>query len=446
MLFEFSNLGSIKEAALELNKLTIICGQNNTGKTYVTYGVYSLLKEWREYVDLDKDHAITNELLSKGYYSLSLENLVQKLTESLVDISREFSKNLHNYFNANEDLFKNAKITFSTLFENYTDQALQGQFSLHDNTLLVRKEKGSQEILLSLSDSNEKHDSFFVHYFLNKHLIAIFLEKIFPTPFIVTSERLGISLFYKELDERKHSLIENLRRLNDSNEELNPFEMLDKSSSRYAHPIREGILFTRGIAEIEKRSKSFLSEHPAILKSLEELIGGSYKHNGREIMFGSVKKNSAYSIPLYLGSSSVRSLSDLFFYLKYKVEKGDVLIIDEPESNLNPANQIKIIRLLVRLVNAGVRVFITTHSDYIIKELNNLIMLSNDFKGKKSFQKKHHYLQDEYISPSDVNMYVAANNTLTLSEIDNRGVKADSFNVVIDTINTIADELDFLVE
>jgi|GEM_PF-3430583 len=37
MIFEFKNLGAIKEAQIEMGKLTVISGKNNTGKTYLTY-------------------------------------------------------------------------------------------------------------------------------------------------------------------------------------------------------------------------------------------------------------------------------------------------------------------------------------------------------------------------------------------------------------------------
>ena len=39
----FENLGNISKGSVELNNLTIFTGENNTGKTYATYGVYSLL-------------------------------------------------------------------------------------------------------------------------------------------------------------------------------------------------------------------------------------------------------------------------------------------------------------------------------------------------------------------------------------------------------------------
>ena len=60
------------------------------------------------------------------------------------------------------------------------------------------------------------------------------------------------------------------------------------------------------------------------------------------------------------------------------------MIIDEPESHLHPYCQILMARLIAACINAGIKVFVTTHSDYFVKEINNLIMLSNDFHGPGS--------------------------------------------------------------
>lgn len=43
MKFGIKNLGPIKEANIELGDLTIICGKNNCGKTYLTYTLYAHL-------------------------------------------------------------------------------------------------------------------------------------------------------------------------------------------------------------------------------------------------------------------------------------------------------------------------------------------------------------------------------------------------------------------
>ncbi len=39
MEFKIQNLGYINDAAIEIGDFTIICGFNNTGKTYLSYAL-----------------------------------------------------------------------------------------------------------------------------------------------------------------------------------------------------------------------------------------------------------------------------------------------------------------------------------------------------------------------------------------------------------------------
>ncbi len=48
MKFHFENLGLLDQAEIELADLTLICGENNTGKTYATYAIYGFLRSWRQ--------------------------------------------------------------------------------------------------------------------------------------------------------------------------------------------------------------------------------------------------------------------------------------------------------------------------------------------------------------------------------------------------------------
>ena len=50
-----------------------------------------------------------------------------------------------------------------------------------------------------------------------------------------------------------------------------------------------------------------------------------------------------------------------------------MLIIEEPEAHLHPAAQTQMARTLARLVRAGVRVVVTTHSDWLLMEIANLM-------------------------------------------------------------------------
>ena len=72
-------------------------------------------------------------------------------------------------------------------------------------------------------------------------------------------------------------------------------------------------------------------------------------------------------------SSMVSELAPLVLFLRGVVRPGDTLIIEEPEAHLHPAAQTKVALTLARLVRAGVRVIITTHSDWLLEQIGNLV-------------------------------------------------------------------------
>ena len=108
-------------------------------------------------------------------------------------------------------------------------------------------------------------------------------------------------------------------------------------------------------------------------------------------------------LPLHRASSSVSELAPLILYLKYYVEPGSVLIIEEPEAHLHPENQRVLAKYLVRLVRRGVHVLITTHSDYLLEQLNNFVLLSRLEPGKR---REQGYREDDYLKPDEVAVYV----------------------------------------
>ncbi|MYD87735.1 MAG: hypothetical protein F4Y14_17055 [Acidobacteria bacterium] len=83
----------------------------------------------------------------------------------------------------------------------------------------------------------------------------------------------------------------------------------------------------------------------------------------------------------------------------------------------------------------------TTHSDYLIKELNNLIMLSRSFRNKSKVTRKLKYARDDYIVPERIRAYVAANGGIAKCEIDKLGIDMPNFDETINEINDVANEL-----
>ena len=76
--------------------------------------------------------------------------------------------------------------------------------------------------------------------------------------------------------------------------------------------------------------------------------------------------------PMARTSSMLSELAPLLLVLRshYFV---DHLTIDEPEAHLHPAMQMSVASFLAKLVNNGVRIVLTTHSDFFVTQFNNMM-------------------------------------------------------------------------
>ena len=122
-----------------------------------------------------------------------------------------------------------------------------------------------------------------------------------------------------------------------------------------------------------------------------------------EIVYApSLGQPSMGSLPFHRTSSMVSELAPVILFLKYLVDPGDLVILEEPESHLHPASQRQMARGIARLVNAGVKVIITTHSDYFIGQVNNLLNVSRASKQKRA---KEGFVAADCLNPDDVAAY-----------------------------------------
>lgn len=84
----------------------------------------------------------------------------------------------------------------------------------------------------------------------------------------------------------------------------------------------------------------------------------------------------APSLDLRVSAAMVKSLAPLVFTLRHEAQPGDWILIDEPELGLHPDNQRRVARALARAARRGLRVLVSTHSDWILEELSTLLMAS----------------------------------------------------------------------
>jgi ABC-type lipopolysaccharide export system ATPase subunit len=446
MKFKLKNLGYLREADIELGELTIICGENNTGKTFVNYAIYGFLQTWDSNIKFEIGDKAVETLLQDGIVKIDLALQETSFFAAFSESSKSYSKFLTNIFSAEEDFFKNTSVTI--MLDNYRpnyERAVSSELSTAKKKKVLKlfKEKNSSvlEITLLVEDKELVPPKSIIKDFINTGLASSYAGDYFADPFIITSERTGISLFYRELDISKNVMLEHLQ----SKKRLKPtdyFDIINDSLARYAFPIKDEIDFVRDLPDIYKKRKSWLiKKNPDILDIFKDIVGGEYVIEKNSIFFTFGQEGDFHKIPLHLSSSTVKSLLDANFYIQHVAKKGDILIMDEPELNLHPANQRRMARLFSRLVKSGIKVLITTHSDYLIKELNNLILLSNDIVNKDELMKKYNYTNDDILDKEKVKVYISNNNTLIPAQITNLGIEVGSFDKEIINMNNFFNEV-----
>ena len=156
-------------------------------------------------------------------------------------------------------------------------------------------------------------------------------------------------------------------------------------------------------------------------------------------------------IPVTAAASSIKELMPLYYILKKggNIERKRIFI-EEPEAHLHPALQIKVAYLLSFIVKYGGNVFLTTHSDYFIAAINNLIKLWHikelNPKKAKELMKKYGIKEEYLVNPEDIGVYYfkKVDEQKVIVEkvkINEYGITPASFQ---DTMNYIADMTDEL--
>ncbi len=401
--FEVKNLGGIKEGRFQVKPLTIFCGPNNSGKTWTTYSLYCAL--------------------SAGHIPHEVVRLVRKIkTEEsnitikgwLKDSGGKFLKEVNSNMNRLlPDLFRGNKENFTkTEFNRIIDHT---QFT---NLVINNFSKQNTQDIEYITPYN-------IHEIYGKLLGQNFSTNIFLMP----AERNGLHLFYKELSNRRSTLLHHASKKNIDIHEL----LKDVIESRYAKPIADYIDWLNELSENKKASGNF---HTIATKILKEIAQGKYRVGSlnNEIFFNPYQKKRdgkpIVEMGLHMAASTVKSMFGLWFFLEYQAKKGDILMIDEPELNMHPTNQRAIARILSQLVNQGIYVVVSTHSDYFVREINSLIMLSD--KNALPLLKKHKYQKEEVLTPDQVGAYLFDNQTIKPFEITKEdGICATTLDIVI---------------
>jgi predicted ATP-dependent endonuclease of OLD family len=453
MKLKLKNIGTLKQAEIDLSKdLIILAGPNNTGKTYAAYTVYgvctTLRKDGSDFINRRHISNLMRNYESKGdNESINIElsdflnSLILDMNEMLKDI---LIKQLGNTFATNSSNFIATELHIDfdlSHLKNYLiSQSIEP--SLTAKYFEITKEKDSSKINLKAKKELGKIGrismllpllfgdiDFFTH---------IIVDFYFKNIYINTAERSAINIFSKELSIKRNNIVDQLLELRDSRNG-NTDQLLSKLQ-RYPLPIRDSLTIAEDLANLSRNK----SEFGFLADRIEEVLldGKITTSKDGEVQY-SPNKSKVKNLSIHLTASIVKSLSNLVFYFRHLAQKGDFIIIDEPELNLHPDNQRKVARLFGEIINQGFKVMISTHSDYIIRELNNLIMLKSGGEKAEYLANKYGYEEKQLIDYQRVGAYLFNHNKNESLEVTKTGFEVNTIDEVINELNNASEEIYF---
>ena len=440
MIIEFKKFGALKDAKIELAPLTLLVGANNTSKTYALYAIYGLMRSAGE--EQFHNEALS-QVASQEVIVVDLEEFFKtNKTKIQNTISSRFTRSLSDFFSTEQGMFKESalslQVDLDALLESVKSMEIDRDIDLGSRlTLRLSKPSGSFSLTVN-QQGNLQQDN------LREKYVEAVLSQVFGNWFLrpwskngqllLPAERGGLNLFYQELNFRRTALFHHATK-----PKLDMSELLkDVSVSRYPRPIADYIDLLNDLKNLKRRQSDF---HDLALALQKEVLNGTYSmDNDGAISFKPYRVKQ--SLGLHLSSSTAKSYFGLWFYLEHMADPGDILMIDEPELNLHPDNQRRIARVLARMVKRGLRVVLSTHSDYLVREFNNLILLAHDFPERDDLRKRFGYSEDEFLDQSCVGAYCFSDNTIKKMEISpEEGIIAETFDKVINDLNDSSYEL-----
>ncbi len=398
------NLGAIKEADIDLKPLTVLVGPNNAGKTWLAYTLAGIFGPygWGEYTNAYIEEKVSERypplditverIFNEGNANVDLWAFADEYGESYFNNVADYAKTwMYRFMSSNLIAFDSLDIslhlqeTKASFLTTILNSALRSGVSVgrrRQKPLLSMLKKSRERnlfIYTSTTDSIAERNSL-PREAIKEQLVGIVFgglhQALYPDTKVFPTERTTFVTFpyvdrvpAREVPgSSQQSLQEQKARV--LIEPVGNFLSFMSSAFHYGSvKVRE--------REDTAKSKPLIKKYMELAQVLEQQIlcgevvfSTPEPEPGREILFQTAEKKP---LEIPIASSMVKELAPLVLYLRYLAEPGELLIIDEPEMNLHPEAQVKLIEFLAMLVNAGLRVLFTTHSTYMVDHLINLM-------------------------------------------------------------------------
>lgn len=194
------------------------------------------------------------------------------------------------------------------------------------------------------------------------------------------------------------------------------------------------------------RFKGFKADEK-VEKMASRIIGGNLVAKNGEVYF---ENGEGLSIPLSAAASSVKELAPYLLFLTTTPVVSQSILFEEPESHLHPLRQQTVADTFGYLIGMDCYLTLTTHSDYIIKRINQLARIERLYYTQRqaatALLQKEGLTFHSLIELDKVRAYLLVSNgdsTSRIERIDSEdGIAFTSFENVIDREFDLTEEIE----
>lgn len=401
MKFLIKNLAKIKEADIEIDGITVICGNNNTGKTTVGKALFAVFESTLNIYDrIRKEIAskIINVCQKRGLY-INYSSVHDKIDDAL----------RFDIYNLIDKMYSNDYNDIDLLINNFVKKYIRDNVDIiitNGNYILPRK--SSYLYIKELSDEIKKIITTPIDS-IKKEIISRYFNSIFNEQINNTDEN-NIASIDLIIKGKTNKIIFDQNKCKNFNEEIiignniyyidNPFiiDKINNSSNGYTL-IEKKLLdsLTKDYSNNMLENIIDSVQNKEILDKIEKLFDDAVN--------GKINKMGSY---YYLDKLRFENLSTgikSFLIIRMILRNGvlkekDLLVLDEPEIHLHPEWQLLYAETIVLLQKyLDLTITITTHSPYFLEAIN-------------AYSKLHkiHNRVNFYFAEADKNNDVTINN------------------------------------
>ncbi len=456
MIFRIENVGPLHDAEVDLSKrLIVLTGPNNTGKTYLAWSVYGLYV-FRTRAGSALIDRCVDSLLTSTRNEVDLGELMeQHYQELLSSFATAYTSSIHLCFAAEQGRFDGVSVALHGTDATESLAKLRlgkyltglGRFEQPIGFAALDLRRGLVRLILWNTDkpptvpvgdmynAMTAADQALLKSRLGTAILNIIYSAMFKRCEIFPAERIAVNIFAKELAAKRSELVDELVDADIEGHQMVPMDVIRRNTGRYPWPIRDSLRTANDLTRLSKEHSPFED----LASELEtSVLGGKVELSSDGEISYTPHDAPERSLGVHLTASVVKSLSSLVFYFRHLARANDFIVIDEPELNLHPDSQRKLARILAKAVRRGFKLMMSTHSDYIIRELNHMIMLS---KLSPEAARELGYDPECALAPDDVGVYLFNDHTATLVPVTETGFSIQTIDDQINALNADAQRL-----